>query len=398
VKADTKKDNAMQIQSITASNFKSLVDFRLDLAKFTCLIGLNGSGKSTVLQFLDFLGQQVRGDLKGWLEERSWQAKEVLSGLASSKRVTFSTTVLDSTGQEVVWQGTFNPYRLHCTTESVVASDAVLVVQSGNYKIKERSKRGRPLRDRASGEIPFTYEGSIMSQLREDVLPKSLVQFKEFLSSTESLDMLTPERLHQRTRTSHGSLGRGGRHLSAFVYELGGVGRISLAKRLKEAYPQLKHVYAKPLRSGWKQLQVSEVFGDKRLWTEARHVNDGMLRLIAILAELASKHQFLLFDEIENGINSELVEFVTDALVKAKQQVIVTSHSPLILNYLDDTVAREAVIYLYKTPAGHTRSVPFFGIPSMAEKLTVMGPGEAFVDTSLDALAAEIAETQREDD
>ena len=49
----------MQNTSITANNFKSLIDFRLDLADFTCLIGLNGSGKSTVLQLIDLSAQTV---------------------------------------------------------------------------------------------------------------------------------------------------------------------------------------------------------------------------------------------------------------------------------------------------------------------------------------------------
>ncbi len=68
-----------QIRTITARNFKSLVDFKLDLAKFTCLIGLNGAGKSTVLQFIDFLAQQGRGDIKGWPEDRQWEAKDLKS-------------------------------------------------------------------------------------------------------------------------------------------------------------------------------------------------------------------------------------------------------------------------------------------------------------------------------
>jgi ABC-type multidrug transport system ATPase subunit len=125
--------------------------------------------------------------------------------------------------------------------------------------------------------------------------------------------------------------------------------------------------------------------------TEARYVNDGMLRLMAILAELQSEHRFVLFDEIENGINPELIEFVIDKLVNAKQQVLVTTHSPMILNYLDDETARKGVIYLYKTAQGCTKSTPFFSIPSLAKKLTVMGPGEAFVDTNLTKLADEIA-------
>ena len=138
----------------------------------------------------------------------------------------------------------------------------------------------------------------------------------------------------------------------------------------------------KPLRSGWKQLEVRELYGNKKLITEARHINDGMLRLTAILAELGSDHRFLLLDEIENGVNPEIVEFVVNLLTSTPKQVLVTTHSPMILNYLDDDVARSAVVYLYKTSEGFTKAIPFFSIPSLAKKLEVMGPGEAFVDTN----------------
>jgi hypothetical protein len=48
------------------------------------------------------------------------------------------------------------------------------------------------------------------------------------------------------------------------------------------------------------------------------------------------------------------------------------------------------VQYLYRDDAGRTRAIPFFEIPSLAEKLEVMDPGEAFVDTDLTALQDEI--------
>jgi hypothetical protein len=60
------------------------------------------------------------------------------------------------------------------------------------------------------------------------------------------------------------------------------------------------------------------------------------------------------------------------------------------LNYLEDDIAKDGVIYLYKTTKGATRAIPLFSIPSMAEKLSVMGPGEVFVDTRLSELAEEI--------
>ena len=140
-------------------------------------------------------------------------------------------------------------------------------------------------------------------------------------------------------------------------------------------------------------MEIQETFGTRTLATEARHINDGMLRLTAMLAELVSDHQFLLFDEVENGINPELAEFVINALTTAGQQILVTTHSPMILNYLNDDAARSGVMYLYKTSAGSTQSIPFFSIPSLATKLAVMGPGEAFVDTNLTLLGDEIEQT-----
>src|SRR3954465_6621616 len=99
----------MRIKTITANSFKSLVDFELDLAKFTCLIGLNGAGKSTVLQFIDFLAQQVRGDLKGWLEERHWRARELSSRFTLKKNIDFSVSLVSEGGEvRVRWKGRFN--------------------------------------------------------------------------------------------------------------------------------------------------------------------------------------------------------------------------------------------------------------------------------------------------
>ncbi|HKI33481.1 MAG TPA: AAA family ATPase [Gemmataceae bacterium] len=382
----------MRIQSITASYFKSLIDFKLDLAKFTCLIGLNGAGKSTVLQFIDFLARQVRGDLRGWLEERHWKPRDLNSRLTPRKNIVFRVSLVSDTGESRgSWRGTFNTSQLHCTSERIETPEASLEVQNGHLRILGLADRGPNGRDAVSEPIAFSYEGSVLSQLRDKALPPSLVGFKEYVASIKSLDLLSPEYLRQRTRESDGSIGLGGQRLSAFLHELGHEGRDRLRKRLRKVYPHLKGLETSALRSGWKQLEIREGYSGTKLVTEARHVNDGLLRLLAILAELQSDHhRFLLFDEIENGMNPELIEFVIDALTSCKQQVMVTTHSPMILNYLEDDMARAGVMYLYKTEEGCTRAIPFFSIPSVAKKLTVMGPGEAFVDTNLTALGEEI--------
>jgi ABC-type branched-subunit amino acid transport system ATPase component len=389
----------MRIQSIEVKNFKSLVDFKLDLTKFNCLIGLNGAGKSTVLQFIDFLSELVKGDMKSWLKERKWNRFDLKSKLIKKLNIDFSVQFSNGEGEPVgIWEAVYRPKYNRCTREHIKLPDAMLETSKDGVTITDIKKD-----EKKTHEIVFGYEGSILSALKEELLPSSLFDFKALLQEVKSLDLLDPEHLRQRTRESSGTIGLGGQNLSAFLHEMSDHNRHELFFTLKKAYPQLQGLSAKSLRSGWKQIEINETYKGigpgffPSLTTEARHINDGMLRLMAILAELQTKHRFVLFDEIENGINPELVEFIIDKLVNAKQQVLITTHSPMILNYLDDEVARTAVIYLYKTSNGHTKSIPFFSIPSMAEKLKVMGPGEVYADTNLTKLADEIDSSAKEE-
>jgi predicted ATPase len=389
----------MRIKYIKANNFKSLVGFRVEFAAFNCLIGLNGSGKSTVLQFIDFFSRLIRGDITGWLNERKWESSDLKSKLTKKKNIDIYVSFADENNQEIGhWAASYNLSMKRCTQEKINIFSSTLEVTKGEIHI--RPNPDSQTDDDWKFRITFDYEGSILSAFKEDLLPTSILESKNLLREVKSLDLLSPEYLRQRTRESSGSLGLGGQKLAAFLYELEMPKRLELTKRLKDAYPQIQNLGIKSLRAGWKQLEITESYNGKdsglvdlflqQMTTEARHINDGMLRLIAILAELQSDHRFLLFDEIENGINPELVEFVIEALTSTDKQVLVTTHSPMILNYLSDEAARSGVIFLYKTPTGFTKAIQFFSIPSIAEKLTVMGPGEVFVDTNLTDLIQEI--------
>jgi predicted ATPase len=111
--------------------------------------------------------------------------------------------------------------------------------------------------------------------------------------------------------------------------------------------------------------------------------------MLAILAEQFSPLETLLFDEIENGINPEVIEKVVDALVASPKQIIVTTHSPMLLNYMSDEVAKEAVMLIYKNKDGSTHATRFFDVPSAAQKLESLPPGSAMLDVYLDQVAQE---------
>lgn len=371
------------IKSIWVDNFKSLVDFRINLAKFNCVVGLNGAGKSTLIQALDFVSQLMEGRIDEWLRARHWESSDLNSKLTKKSNIEFKV-VLDIDGKSVEWSGSFNRTSLSCTKETITEDgEKILSIEDGYYTFESRRH-----------EIVFEYQGSLLSRLKENDQWKTLKVVKNTILNIRSLDLISPELLRSQNRSAEGKLGLGGEKLSAFIHEAGSEAKAKLKQELSNVYPQLDSIVTKSLRSGWKQLEISEHFGDKKLISTARHINDGMLRLMTILLQLDIGKAFLLFDEIENGINPELIEYLIDHLVDSDDQILVTTHSPMILNFMEDNIAKEGIHYLYKTKEGYTRSIRLFDITSMAEKLDFMGPGEAFIDTDLTKLSQEINDIQ----
>lgn len=371
------------IKLIKIDNFKSLVDFELPLSKFNCLVGLNGAGKSTVLQAIDFLSQLIKGDITGWLEKRQWDKTDLNSKLTKKSNITFTVELVLTDNQIVQWRGSFNRASLYCTSEEITAGNkSVLRVKNGQLII--------PSLNTIPANIRFEYEGSVLSKFKLGKFQHILEQVKNALLAIQSLDLISPELLRSSNKSSGGQLGLGGEKLSSYIHESGKASQDNLKALLQKVYHQLDGIETTALRSGAKELSITEHFNGAKLKSNARHINDGMLRLMGILSQLVSQNDFLLFDEIENGINPELIEFLMDLLVAAKQQVLLTSHSPMVLNFLDDDVAKDGVIYLYKTQTGHTKACKLFDIASLKEKLSMMGPGEAFIDTDLTELYKEI--------
>jgi predicted ATPase len=375
------------IKHFKIDNFKSLVEFSLPLAKFNCLIGLNGAGKTTLLQAFDFMSHVMTGQVREWLRERDWSAADLNCRMLKKQLIAIEVLLSLPSAQEVKWEANFNPKQMRCTTESVTA-DGRVILRVADGQVSVAGERAE--------QISFDYQGSILSQLKETVITKATVlpELKSFFANIKSLELLSPHLMRLRARDA-ADIGVGGEKLSAFLHSLSVENRSSLLQSLKEYYPRLADFQTSAIRAGWKKLIIREAFSSSGMETEARHINDGMLRLLAILAQTWTDHRFLLFDEIENGINPEIIEKLVQQLLSAPQQIMVTTHSPMILNYLSDDVAKESVILLYKTQDGVTRCKRYFELPETAKKLTALGPGEVFVDTDLTTLVQQFEKEGR---
>ncbi len=388
----------IELHSCQINNFKSLDKFRLDFSKFTCLIGLNSSGKSTILQAVDFISQQMRGDMSGWLSSRNWEADELNSKVTSQNYI--KIILLFFYNEEFyAWTFMFDTTLKRSARESIkLITDfkdrskdkTIFKVEDSKFEI---DKNG----DMKNGDIIQEYEGSFLAKLKHGLLPEVIIEFRKYLQNIYSLDLLSPRELRKESKDSL-TLGLSGDNLSSFLNTFDDTQKQNILKNLQKCYPNIEDYNIESTANGYYRLEISEKFKGKTVTNEAKYLNDGVLRLIAIFAQLETPKSFLLFDEIENGINSELIEFIMDILIASKHQIIVTTHSPMILNYIEDDIAKKSVKYIYKTKEGLTQSIPFFDIPSMAEKLEYIGAGSAYVDTNLEELIEEIEEVKKSEE
>lgn len=77
-------------------------------------------------------------------------------------------------------------------------------------------------------------------------------------------------------------------------------------------------------------------------------IPDGLYKILAILAALELKPSLLAIDELENSLYKEALEYVIDELRNSESTVVVTTHSPLVV----DMVKLEDLLITEKTEKG----------------------------------------------
>ena len=125
---------------------------------------------------------------------------------------------------------------------------------------------------------------------------------------------------------------------------------------------------------------------------EKRYLSDGLLRIIAFLAILvnldgkkAASDNYgslgvIMLDEIEDGIHpfhsEKLIEYFKKVTRETKQQIVITSHSPVILNYIDEN----DILFMWRDQSGLINAKPLFETMAMKETLDILNPGEVWLN------------------
>jgi predicted ATPase len=390
------------LKSIKIKNFKSLEDIEITFSKNSFLIGMNGAGKSSILQAIDFLSAISSGEVEEWLEARGWSRKD-LTFYGNRKSLIDIGVTFFLGKQEYIWRILFNNKSLRCSSEIIAKRTdepnftPILVIHSGTAIIYEEKTV------KFKEKINFKYNGSILSALKSDILGDELNSIHKFFNEIRSAELLSPTLMKKRARESKNSIGIGGEKLSAFINSLDKEKREKLQNALKDFFPNIDSFETKSLRSGWKTLSLVERHNNKPIKTDSMHLSDGVLRILAILSQLLTTESVLIFDEIEDGINQEFVEKLVDTLLNSLHQTIVATHSPLLLNYLDDEVAKESILFVYKTQNGATKVGNFFEIIEKYQEISqheydLFGAGEIMQRVNLLELTEKLMQEDNRED
>jgi len=407
----------MFLESVKLERFKAA--FRpdpLSLSPFAVLIGRNGSGKSTVLEALQWLDIALRHDAVRACERYSG-IHDLLNVRSRSQNTRYFKLFLDWSEKEERETPAGKQNRLHAryevrVNESVegrplIHSESLFVTERSGDDVEvirtdsdgDRKTAGTRLlfpgdhdRQRMFDEPDRlalsrlsggTYDGSPINATLEAI--RRYWEGSVFLR-------LSPHRIAQgspaRRRSFDPLLDEEGQSLPALLNELTTEQNRGLMDAMKTVLPDVRDITVTGTNSTreqniyWsiREKMPTGYAGTGTYEIPACMLSEGTRRLTAILALLMRRPppSLLCIEEIENGLDPWTVLNVLAKLRGAPRQgtqIVLTSHSPWLL----DHVELDAIRYVNRT-GGNTRHSVFRSESAKRKFLASVPPGAQYVN------------------
>ncbi len=366
------------IQKVSFRNFKAYRSLDLELEPFTVLVGPNASGKTTLLGGLDFISNLGALSIRG-------------SPFLMRPRVqSYGASAPVEIGIEGSWSGTEGSFR---ATSTRAASERPGAEADGQY-FKAMGTWGGKL---------FHVGETRPSLFLLDTFNPPLDVFSAALGSTAIL-RFEPHRLTEasyseedipRIRSDGSGLASVLAHLKLSSDEI--FDEIELA--LKQVVPAVRRIRIERAaveqtairtialdeqrhevpekRTLWGNKIVLDMRGAKGISADA--AGEGTILALGLLTVLMGpkKPRLVLLDDIELGLHpaaqGKLIEVLRKIQARDSElQIIATSHSPFILNYLDPKEVRMTFL----AENGFARCEKLTAHPEFERWKDLMSPGE----------------------
>lgn len=395
-----------RISELRLTSFKSFRDVVLPLAPLAILIGRNGGGKSNALDALEVLSRLAgAGEIGDALDGLRRDAGPVRGGVEGcppfgSDSFELGVTIerrgggdirldvrIQLTPQvQVSWERLTvdmerNEPRVLLQTIAPDPDSADIDARLWNGKRGPNPQRSFRAAHLVTAQLPLRLEGK--TQAEQHIL-QTASDALAVIAGVFHLDPV-PHLMRQYVPEQDVVLRRTGDNLSAAVARLQRdepakfTALADIVKRLPE-----HEVRALEIRRGGfgeVMLGLSEVRDGSATTVPARQMSDGMLRMTAIATALLSGGRnvaidgaskgpvplILVIEELENGLHpaqaSRVLGLVKSATAQQDCQIVLTTHSPALLNALDGD-DHPGVVVLGRDPeAGYSRATRLVDLP-----------------------------------
>ena len=373
----------MKLQSVRVRNFKAIVDSKtVKFGALTVFIGNNGVGKSSLIEALETY-QSIVGDGLDIAMQR-WLGIEHVRHKAQEAKFRLGQPVNPIHFGLAIGASPRKARRLEMAVNNDPAGDRMFIAD-------ERISRpdGTWLERDQQGAIgAYADRRSILTGALGDYIEQTrhILSWQFLALAPENMGLPVPQ---QRTRGSV-KLARDGSNVADFLLDL----RRQSTQAFDGIVETMAYVlpYAKDIQPS---LTSSEI--ERKAWLQIAEadfkvpgwmLSTGTLRMVALLALLRHPNPppLIVVEEIENGLDPRsihlIVEEIRNAVLTGSTQVILTTHSP----YLLDLLTLQHLVVVERNAAGH----PTFTRPGNSEKLRnwagSFAPGKLYTMGNLNGL------------
>lgn len=376
------------IKSISINNFKSIVDLKLPLGQFNVLIGENGCGKSNILESIAFstaaLSNKLEREYFANRGIRYADSTSILSAFSDSKRINIEidfdhivkkfSLYFDSNDKSGIWKIEEDKERYLQTFKEYIGYDfdsyKNLINQYVNSLKLVSGKINKDMSHSTKEEIKKKLNQIILEiEKNNEIINKGAKVSKEISDHLSFLIFSIEESVLRKFDAENAihPLGRNGEGLFAYLKEISQKENgVEIIQEIKENLLALDwfddlEIPSEQLSNEFSLKIKDRYVEDTIRYFDQRSTNEGFLYLLFYLTLFISSETpaFFAIDNIESSFNPKLCREITKRLIslakKHNKQVIVTTHSPAVLDGLNIANDDERLFVVRRSIDGYTK-------------------------------------------
>lgn len=372
------------INKIEIKNFKSIVDLKMDLGRINVIIGANGCGKTNILQSFAFASAASQKKLDNeYLLARGIRIPgpqfviPAFEDLEETEYDKIAISIFEGVSIRDI-EVKFNKDSKKWEDASIVDVDRSIIEllnnlldiyakQKGLGKIEYRDKDS----EHVKGFLIEVLQKAISDKF-PDFNPDMIPKLFDALYNNKSLPtflIFSPDEIvlrEQNTESPIKPLGIHGEGLFSFLKEQMNNEK-SLFEKLNEGLNLLDWFDGLDVPKDLLSNEAKLLIGDRYLkeslhFFDQRSTNEGFLYLLFYLTLFNSKEtpSFFAVDNIEASFNPKLcmrlIRLLIELAKENDKQVILTTHSPFVLDALDLKDDEQRLFVARRDIDGHTRA------------------------------------------